>query len=520
LEGKVWVGTGCRWSEKERKHVTRYVIIDLDARTAGDDLWAHYARVVHALGLPTLLFRSSGSGGLHLYYLLSKETNLWSLRGPDGQTGALVRVLAHAGLRERKGELEIYPGGCYQDRGPTGRIRLPFGYGSALLDPKSRNPITGAQPTHDLRWVSDALNRGALTIYNPDLWLAQADALPPTDSEPSVSRSKSSEHVSQTSREIVCANSLWQDGLSGARQFNQAVSALAFDLRRAGVTLDDAISKIQSWMHEHHNDKSRTYNASQIAAEREISSIVKRVYAWGATGTTWAQLPGLSGWEAARLRETIFPEESRVDPTTGEILPLDVVQRFAFELVRRAKQWVLTRAQAHLKRTSAARGEISGPGPVRRDELLRILKRLCGQGVLEGRFVVPMPRDSRRRISVVKKMEREAIWRALKRVGIPRPVKGHCRDTRRAATFEVKLDFGAFSDDDREFHAPTEVAPALSDPSDLARCSGDGYAHAPAYGSHEATAGTVPSEAQLARAIASLIRQASSNGQVVPRDRQ
>jgi len=151
LKGELFIATGCRWEAGRHEFRTSYFVIDLDYADDPFDLRVRYEKVVAALGLPNQLFTSSQSGGVHLYYHLTNEVSLHSLRSRDGRRGVVIDLLAQGALKERLGQLEVYPRGQYRLEGIQRRVRLPFGAGSRLFDPETLEPVTGRSLRENLQ---------------------------------------------------------------------------------------------------------------------------------------------------------------------------------------------------------------------------------------------------------------------------------------------------------------------------------------------------------------------------------
>ena len=111
LQGRYWIGNFGR-------PVTEAIAIDLDK---GKDLFDRYELVLKTINQEPLIFESSKSGGLHLYYRLDTVQ-------PTRQVSQIIeRFLETKGIRVESGKIEIYPS--------TARaLRLPLGRDSYLLD--------------------------------------------------------------------------------------------------------------------------------------------------------------------------------------------------------------------------------------------------------------------------------------------------------------------------------------------------------------------------------------------------
>ena len=133
--------------------ITNVLIIDLDQHGAGAPLSDRLAACLRAFGEPDLMFRSSATGGLHLYYLL-KECEVEHL------VARAERLLAAEGVALVSGQVEIFPSG------PASYLRMPCGWGSSLLNPDDLSPITDDR-NRQLRLVLDRLDAIASDLESP-----------------------------------------------------------------------------------------------------------------------------------------------------------------------------------------------------------------------------------------------------------------------------------------------------------------------------------------------------------------
>jgi hypothetical protein len=471
LRGDQVIGTGSRWDPTlgpKGRHVTPYVIIDLDLNgplddlvrdaelgqsqhVAWQDLLRRYDAVVRALGHPSMLLRSSESGGLHLYYLLPYPVELHALRDPESVDGAVVRLLAAQGVPEKSGRVEVYPRGQYRRRGPQNRVRLPFGLGSGALDPFTLDRLTSGGPLNDLRHLTASMERGLVRLIEPEDWLEEAKHLPTVAKRRATNsrtRGSASPLRSPTTFTSAAADvqALWTTGLSGSRQFNEAVWCLGLDLRRRGMPADQAKSKLRAWVDQKHNGCSRTYNASPHKAYQEIEEVVARLYTRGGHASDWGPLPGLSLWEAKRLIEATRENHQLADPASGEILNRFKVQQFGFELLRHGKQWVLREVRWRLADLQAASPDLEPKSALFAQALSPTLAPTWPD-TTQPQFIVPVPFELRLALDGIGKDGQWALWRVLQDQGVCQLVRGGSAQAHRAATYRMSLDFGAFSVD-------------------------------------------------------------------------
>ena len=117
LRGRYWVAV-------TRADATRILSLDLDCKAGPDpegEMLKRYDRIRRLMPEP-LVFQSSHSHGLHLYWLLAEEVPT------EPAVSLLARTFAEHGVQVGRGTCEIRP--------TTGQcLRLPFGAESALLVP-------------------------------------------------------------------------------------------------------------------------------------------------------------------------------------------------------------------------------------------------------------------------------------------------------------------------------------------------------------------------------------------------
>jgi len=144
LHNKYIISTERCWAEPPYDTpYTQTLTVDLDRhpvsnlRGGGDplDFQRRLTTTLKALGTPDFMVRSSESGGMHLYYCFSKCPEAVVL-------GRVRERLALYGESTSPGHIELYPSGA------GSHLRLPFGWGSWLLNQDDLSPITDDRRTH------------------------------------------------------------------------------------------------------------------------------------------------------------------------------------------------------------------------------------------------------------------------------------------------------------------------------------------------------------------------------------
>jgi len=453
LRGARWVATGAKKIARTHHFVTNWLAFDLDFGGDVADLYRRYDGVLSAFGRPGLVFRSSDSGGLHLYYFLDDLVHLHQLRKPDGD-GAVRRILRTVGLDEVSGQVEVYPRGNYLMRGMGNRLRLPFGAGSMLLDQESLLPaVTPWRALEDLKFVRRQFTDGKIEPLESAALLERAWA----PSEPRKPRRRSGHRAADDDiarREEYVAR-LQAVGLTERNEFNRAVSALAFDGFWSGATEDATTASIVEWLERgFHNGLSDTYSADSEGAIQEVRDVVTRIFKRHRP-SVWGPVPALTESEVRFLLEATGGNVLS-DPATGEVLNRFKVQRFAFELQRRAKQYVLTTGGQAWSRSMCDIGAESGLGT------LRNLWPDPGS----DEFIVACPYALRVSLPLVSEKTVGACWNAVKDAGLFRLHQASAWPKPSCERYRVRL---GFSENERHFDSLDIAVRALLEPADIRR---------------------------------------------------
>ncbi len=148
LQGEYWIA-------RALPKYTDFFCIDLDCGISAAslrDLNERYDRVRKLLGNP-VVFQSSESGGLHLYY--------WTDYGLKDFLGKVLnRFLSQNGLALKGGVIETFPG-------TIDHLRLPLGRDSHLLDPETLRPL-GLPLKESLQYVKDNKVSSYISISKMD----------------------------------------------------------------------------------------------------------------------------------------------------------------------------------------------------------------------------------------------------------------------------------------------------------------------------------------------------------------
>jgi hypothetical protein len=448
LEGRYHLSTYCArraLPNMDARYVTDRFVIDLDAGGDERELLARYDAVTKALGVPTLVFRSSSSGGLHLHYWLDEQVDLHRLRTPEGE-GLVPRLLAASGLQEAAGQIEIYPQASYRTLRSGNRLRLAFGAESRLLDPRALDPLTSpsamSAQVADLKFIRSGVASGEIEP------ISFSDLFERMMSTPWLSTTRSgNSRRSNLARDGSETAALLQHGLTAHGQLDRALGLLAFKHKREGTDMEGAITAIERWVHANHNGHSRTYNQHPNSIRAIIRERVVRAYSsgaakWEARGSAgvlrkWATVGGLSRWEASHL---LNGTSSGCDRITGEEVNRYRFQNLCFAMMKEAKRWILTKGQ---EAWEAVEQEFA-PGT---EAFARALLTRCSDfwpDPARPSFIVAIPYNHRLRRGGLSRGTLTTYWKAAQSIGLFELAHKAKAFRHRCEHYRVELDFAAF----------------------------------------------------------------------------
>jgi hypothetical protein len=448
LKGRYDLATYCRRVARlagKSRYATDRFVVDLDFHSDPTDLYARYDAVTAVFGVPTLLFRSSSSRGLHLHYWLDRHVDLQRLSSADGQRGMLHRLLKASGLHAESGRIELYPQASYRNLPRGNRLRVPFGADSRLLDPVSLEPFnsaSGERPVNiaDLRLVRERVVAGEVEPVSFDALFA-ASMSKATDAPAPRSPSRRSGRA-EPEHGGPSAALLLREGLTGSGQLDSAIGSLGYHCLRERQDVETAIRTIQLWLAHKHNGHSSTFNRNSRSTDAIIRDRVVRIYgkSGGRPSREWAPLPGLSGGEASRL---LAVTAESCDKATGEVVELYAFQRMCFQIANGAKQWVITEGQSVWNSLINTNPTLATDG----EQFARLLLARCLRfwpNPATATFIVDMPYEHRLRRGGLSRGRLTPMWRAAQSTGLFRLMRKASPDLHRCEAFGVELDFSAF----------------------------------------------------------------------------
>lgn len=460
LAGRRFVGA--RAARVLGRPVTRFLVLDVDAHEA-DPNWRRLEILREMFG-PPLLFRSSGSNGLHAYYFLEESVPIDRLF--DGHqrpsNGLLWRALCERGIEPRRGWLELYPTGCSCEKGSKSfkcgnAVRLPFGNGSALLSPEDpRTPIT-ENPLEAFHIVMAAIELGNVPTISLEhlaklaqptaATAAESDVETPDNSTHSfgtdTSRRKRSRGVLRAATVALGESALdgkFEHGLTGPCQTNSALLAAAKQMANLCTDRQELLENVLAWFGSYHNGHSRTLaKGGWPAVTKKATEAVE----WAWERRSLGPVPSLTPREVHRIRALALWA------TTRPQMPVPPELRFKLEflmseLTQRAKQWVLWRViemrVALLSANPALHDDPNELGDRLADEIEAKWPGSAGQI-----YKVAMPWTLRARLPGISLRVMAFLFRELKYMGFIRLCKNYSTTTKTAAEYEIELDFSALT---------------------------------------------------------------------------
>jgi hypothetical protein len=325
-------------------------------------------------------------------------------------------------------------------RGTQNRLRIPFGRACALLDPESLLPYVRGKAGPSLDVARRLFEEEKVELTDPAEWIRRARESGKRPVTPRAARAQCVGLTTSVARPDT--QRLWHDGLTGAKQFNAAILALAIDLRRQDTPKELAHQTLCDWIDDHHNGQSRTYSRGRALAHAEIGRVVATVYKRHVRRTR-APLRPVSEFEVRDLLRRLDGDFAIADPKTGVILKRYRVEHFGFELKRKAKQWIETVGQAQYDRVRRELPHLELDSPEFVREVLTRCAPFWPDPTLPE-FVVPVPYAMRANLHFISERAAWAPWRAVTAAGVLRPNRRASVWDQRAATYRVSLDFGAY----------------------------------------------------------------------------
>ena len=306
---------GCYWGE-----FTRHGVLDIDQGSkyqtsqALDKLTKEFA----AVGLKLLPFRSSESGGWHLYFYFGKDILSHEVES------SIKKLLKSLGYEILSGTLEIFPSG--------NALRLPLQKGFAWLGPdgqvtKKREELTESEAIAS--FLSDLENQKSNWSEAKNLIHRQVQATRSTASRGAQDRQ---DRLSTAGfdeffwkgidwEKYERGRQYWTVGLTGKRQRHDAVVCIGHYLwygdQAAGLNplrgKRNAARRarlIEQWLERSHNGFSRAVNLNNLS---DIRGDIERATSWT------SQTPVTYKREAYPLTERALKRLKALYKTTGKV---------------------------------------------------------------------------------------------------------------------------------------------------------------------------------------------------------
>ena len=288
---------GFRWDA-----VTQYAVLDVDSGSPYHNpaglrrLRLHLRRV----GLDPILYRSSQSGGWHLYLPFLSLVDSQEVRRH------LAAYLRASGFALRAGTLELFPSG--------NGLRMPLQAGWGWLSPtgRLRTPIERLTVDRAVeRFVND------LTVHAVD-WDGVAARISnkiirmPQTADGKLEQAHQGGAIDQA--RWLRGRRYWLEGLTGSGQLHDAIMSLGhylwFGDRAVGLVplmgsqqADRRAELITCWVDEKHNSKSRTINRGK---RRSVELNIRAATRWVGTPQITRRTPYLL---TERLTERLIEVE-------------------------------------------------------------------------------------------------------------------------------------------------------------------------------------------------------------------
>ena len=450
LAGNRVIGTRC--GEHDRRLVTRLLAFDIDKRP-DDPHWDRIGALSDVLG-PPLLFQSSLSGGRHAYYFLDQQVDLLELadwRDPWADT-LLGNVLRKIGLPVENGFLEVYPQGTLRfaprgSKGSNGRaFRLPFGPGSLLLDPQDCVTPLADTPQDSLRLFHAERLDGFYGQLSVEVLRKAGDGAPPPEPKPAPAKrsrvKRAAIESNETSTEPLPIRGVsLSAGLTGPGQTNSALMTASLYFAQTSANVEGLVVNVLEWFEKHHNGHSRTLNDrgwGAVAAEAEDCA------RWAWQRRSFGPRLGLNDAEVARHHVLALAMTSGPSASLG---PRDLfrLELLMAEIVRHAKQWVVTCCLKHVAAARAAKGEQVLAERALFEEITEASRDIWPTP-RAPLFVVPMPWALRTRFEGFSVATMSRLFRALQDHGFVQLLHRANASENVAARYLVQLDFSASLD--------------------------------------------------------------------------
>ena len=243
LRGETRTVLGCRWAAE-----SRYAVLDIDQKGYYHDLDSLY-RIKSALseiGIDkTFLYRSSDSGGWHLYIFFDE------LVGCRVLERSLKSWLELKGFRFSLGNLECFPS--------TSGLRMPLQAGFEWLD-EFANPIKLKRPI---------IEQFVLDSEQTNSWKGVSEAIKAQSPKPTTPTPvpfwKTDPGKPRKTDRYQLGKQYWENGLTGPGQRHEAILAVGYYLWFAydlpGVwNAQRRYDLIVEWLENSHNGHSTTVN--------------------------------------------------------------------------------------------------------------------------------------------------------------------------------------------------------------------------------------------------------------------
>lgn len=244
LEGHIWIAC-------EMPQYTSHFAIDLDIGGGKKDLRSRYDAIIKILPNP-IVFQSSNSWGLHLYYLLERPMHREVLRH-------LLQVeIQAANVKEAPGQVEFFPGYLR-------KLRLPLGKDNYLLDNRSLESLR-LNPRDSLLYLQSYPRLKDICFSTTNMKVIASAAIGRRPKDATTASNKFTYPLS-TSVNAVIAEPIAQYGTRNAKQME-----LIRECAALGLSEQETFDSLLLWYRSlKHNSKDWEQNPVQVQRELRLA---------------------------------------------------------------------------------------------------------------------------------------------------------------------------------------------------------------------------------------------------------
>ena len=255
LNERYWVGV--------RRKNTPYFILDIDVHSeeAAATRNSRVEKVISCFDEKPLMIQSSSSGGVHMYYFLDKSYSVEKVQE------VVKRVLGTNGVDLAYGKIELYP--SYKTP-----VRLPLGKDSFLLN--NNLETLGIEKKEATRRILE-YRLETKNLFSLDKLDIDTRYIVPRKNS-TVVLDNNLLYSNNVYTYLPDTQSLWENGLTESGTRNKAVMLLVDDCFKAGMSEDNAYTRIANWLAEKHNGESKEWLKNPEAVLLKLKNTIRLRY--------------------------------------------------------------------------------------------------------------------------------------------------------------------------------------------------------------------------------------------------